>query len=44
MLVEEMSPEELSSSLIACSPDGAVMEDRPSEEDESPFELIEELL
>ena len=44
MLVEEMSPEELSSSLIACSPDGAVMLERPSAVDESPFDLNEELL
>ena len=44
MLVVEISPEELSSSLIPCSPDGAVMLDLPSEVDESPFELIEELL
>ena len=41
MLVVEISPEELSSSLI-CSPDGAVILDLPSEVDESPFELIEE--
>ena len=44
MLVVELSPEELSSSLIPCSPDGAVMLERPSVVDESPFELIEELL
>ena len=44
MLVVEISPEELSSSLIPCSPDGAVMLVLPSEVDESPFELIEEVL
>ena len=44
MLVVEISPEELSSSLIPCSPDGAIILERPSEVDESPFELIEELL
>ena len=44
MLVDEISPEELSSNLIPCSPDGAVMLERPSEVDESHIELIEELL
>ena len=44
MFVVEISPEELSSNLIPCSPDGAVMLDLPSEVDESQFELIEELL
>ena len=44
MFVVEISPEELSSNLIPCSPDGAVMLERPSVVDESPFELIEELL
>ena len=43
MFVVKISPEELSSNLMPCYPDGAVMLDLPSEVDESQFELIEEL-